>query len=614
MKKLYFFIASLLLISLVSFSQEGAKIKIDVPDGPVPWNNLNLNNNPATFQFAIVTDRTGGHRPGVFLDGVQKLNLLQPEFVMSVGDLIEGYTEDTARLNWEWNQFTGFIDSLQMPFFYTPGNHDFTNKVMKEKWEELFGKSYYHFLYKDVLFLCLNSEDNYRGAGKGTIDDEQYNYINKVLQENKDVKWTLVFMHQPLWNQNDTKRWKDVEKLLEPRKHTVFVGHNHRYRKYERNNGKYFILATTGGGSSLRGPDFGEFDHVVWVTMTDDGPILANLLLEGIWHEDVMTDEFADFIFPINNNFPVHIAPIFLAENAFAKASTTMKITNNSNYEMMADFSFQSSKNLVVDPGRFKGPIDPNNVKETELDIEGFKISNVEKIDPLKMNVKLSYAVTDRPEVELERQFNIRPAVKYEAKRSSKSIKIDGKLNDWGDLEYHITNDSYISADPFSHKGDKDASSNFSIKHDDKFVYIGAKILDDEIIAPEGKSPLRQDALFIFLDARPVTESCMNSGQNMFSDWMLIAISPDKAGTVYRKNSLPKGTKTAIQKIKKGYALEAAIPITYFNEKQLGTWKSFRFNIMINDYDQGGKHNTRISWKPLWNGKANYVGSGTFFK
>ena len=312
MKRILSTIVTLLISLSFGFAQEGAKINIQEAKGPTPWNNLNVNNNPATFQFAIVTDRTGGHRPGVFLDGVQKLNLLQPEFVMSVGDLIEGYTEDTAKLNWEWKQFTGFIDSLDMPFFYLPGNHDMTNKVMKEKWNELFGKSYYHFLYKDVLFLCLNSEDNYRGAGKGTIDDEQYNYIEKALSENKNAKWTLVFMHQPLWNQNDTKRWKDVEKLLEPRKHTVFVGHNHRYRKYERNNGKYFVLATTGGGSALRGPNFGEFDHVVWVTMTDEGPILANLLLEGIWNENVMTNDFADFIFPISNNFPVQIDPIFI--------------------------------------------------------------------------------------------------------------------------------------------------------------------------------------------------------------------------------------------------------------------------------------------------------------
>src|SRR5262249_14438497 len=72
-----------------------------------PWTTLELNNQPRNFQFAIVTDRTGGHRPGVFADAVRKLNLLQPEFVISVGDLIEGYSEDPGQWALEWAEFQG---------------------------------------------------------------------------------------------------------------------------------------------------------------------------------------------------------------------------------------------------------------------------------------------------------------------------------------------------------------------------------------------------------------------------------------------------------------------------------------------------------------------------
>ena len=55
-----------------------------------PWTHLRVNNRPDEFRFAFVTDRTGGARPGVFERAVTQLNLLQPEFVVSVGDLIEG--------------------------------------------------------------------------------------------------------------------------------------------------------------------------------------------------------------------------------------------------------------------------------------------------------------------------------------------------------------------------------------------------------------------------------------------------------------------------------------------------------------------------------------------
>ena len=44
-----------------------------------------------------MSDRTGGNRWGVFQDAIFKLNLLQPEFVMSVGDMIQGYTRGPQR-------------------------------------------------------------------------------------------------------------------------------------------------------------------------------------------------------------------------------------------------------------------------------------------------------------------------------------------------------------------------------------------------------------------------------------------------------------------------------------------------------------------------------------
>ena len=94
------------------------------PEDRNPWSNLRLNNEPETFRFAIVSDRTGGHRAQVFSQAVERLNLMQPEFVLSVGDLIEGYTDDKSKLTSQWREFQSYISQLQMPFFYVPGNHD----------------------------------------------------------------------------------------------------------------------------------------------------------------------------------------------------------------------------------------------------------------------------------------------------------------------------------------------------------------------------------------------------------------------------------------------------------------------------------------------------------
>src|SRR5262249_2943810 len=137
-------------------------------------------------------------RANIFSHAVEKLNLLQPEFVLSVGDLIEGGNKDDKKLDAEWKEVDSFIERLQMPFFYVPGNHDHGTKKTAQLWQEKFGRSYYHFLYKNVLFLCLNTDDP-PGSGAGNLGEEQVRYARDVLDANRSVRWTIVAMHKPIW-------------------------------------------------------------------------------------------------------------------------------------------------------------------------------------------------------------------------------------------------------------------------------------------------------------------------------------------------------------------------------------------------------------------------------
>lgn len=254
-----------------------------------PWTHLRINNDPNEFRFAVVSDRTGGHREKVFSRAVEQLNLLQPEFVVSVGDLIEGYSKDQGKVAAEWKEFQGYVSKLQMPFFYVPGNHDLSNQVQQKVWDEKFGRRHYHFVYRNVLFLALNSDDAPEKEKEGFIGSDQAAYVKKTLSENSSVRWTVVLLHRPLWVQPNTSKngWLEVEQLLAGRNYTVFAGHVHRFQKFVRNGQRHYQLATTGGGSKMRGTRYGEFDHIVWVTMKNDGPILANILLDGVYAEDM---------------------------------------------------------------------------------------------------------------------------------------------------------------------------------------------------------------------------------------------------------------------------------------------------------------------------------------
>jgi hypothetical protein len=258
-------------------------------DGRNPWTSLKINDAPETFHFAVVSDRTGGHRARVFSQAVEQLNMLQPAFVLSVGDLIEGYSKEPAVLAEQWKEFQGYVHRLQMPFFYVPGNHDLANAVESQEWQNRFGRRYYHFVYKNVLFLLLCTDDPYEAGSGARMSKEQGAWVQKVLKENPDVRWTIVALHKPIWTEKNLEQsgWLDIEKSLAGRSYTVFAGHIHRYQKFVRNGMNYYQLSTTGGVSKMRGLPYGEFDHIAWVTMKREGPVMANVLLNGVYPESM---------------------------------------------------------------------------------------------------------------------------------------------------------------------------------------------------------------------------------------------------------------------------------------------------------------------------------------
>jgi hypothetical protein len=289
--------------------------------GAKPWTAENFKNDPDNFQFAIIGDRTGGANvEGTFQLAVGQLNLLQPEFVINVGDIIEGYSDDKAELNAEWDEVDGMLGELDMPFFRTPGNHDIANEIAQAVWRDRHGATYYHFLYKNVLFLVLDSEDPPRKAPDGIKEklalynklqvedppkaqamlaefmadeaviaalgkpvefgEQQMTYIESVLEQNADVRWTFLFLHEPAW-ENPSDSFKAIQGLLANRDHTFFGGHLHYYDYDDIDGSEHITMGPAGASFHQEGP--GNVDHMMWVTMTENGPQMGNIALKGIF-------------------------------------------------------------------------------------------------------------------------------------------------------------------------------------------------------------------------------------------------------------------------------------------------------------------------------------------
>ena len=283
-------------------------------EGPTPWTHSQFDNTNEKFTFAVFSDLNGGERERIFEVAVAQLALLRPELIMSIGDLIDGDSEDRSALIEEWQWFDQRASRTQAPVFYVGGNHDLTNKVMQDLWSERYGPKYYHFIYKNVLFLALDTEDysekvskklsSARAAFKavqksgdlkkasqmeymrmperltGDVSGNQVDYFLKVLAENPDVHWTFLFMHKPVWLKEEEPDFLALEDALSNRPYTLFNGHLHTYSHHVRKGRDYIMLGTTGGAH--RPNQKMSFDHLTLVTVDREGPTIVNLKLEGI--------------------------------------------------------------------------------------------------------------------------------------------------------------------------------------------------------------------------------------------------------------------------------------------------------------------------------------------
>jgi hypothetical protein len=298
---------------VASSSGPRALMQHDIVRGPTPWTERDFSFDPDAVRFAVFADVTGGERDGVLDIAIEQLNMLRPEFVVNVGDLIEG-GNSRAEVDQQWDVFDARVRRSESPVFYTGGNHDLVGKELRDAWQDRVGPRFYYFRYRDVLFLVFDTEDYPRDRldemaelrdealavaerrgwdayantkyarlpedETGYISQMQSDYMIRALADNADVRWTFLLMHKAPWANGDMRTWNTIERYLADRPYTVFHGHRHAYQYEERNGRDYIRLGTTGG---VFEPENGlAVDQLVWVTVDREGAHVANLQMSGI--------------------------------------------------------------------------------------------------------------------------------------------------------------------------------------------------------------------------------------------------------------------------------------------------------------------------------------------
>jgi len=625
----------LLLVGCGSPTANSAAIEADHGGGAAPWTHLDANDADADFHFVIVSDRTGGARPGVFASAVPKVGLLEPAFVLSVGDLIEGYTEDLAQIDAEWDEFDGFIEELEVPFFYVAGNHDMSNRAMAEAWQARFGPSYYRFVYKDVLFIVLNSElfgmvsDPDTPVPGPWTQAEQLAFVERTLAEVPDPRWTIVVVHQPLWDYGGGARgdWPQVEAMLAGRDHTVFAGHFHHYVKHIRQDNKYFTLATTGGGSDLRGGIYGEFDHVAMVSMTAAGPRIANLMLDGIHDEDVVTANVRDTMRWLQE--AVTSEPILGEGETFSEGPVAFRVANDGSEDLIVAYHVDPAEDLRFHGAGGTATIAPGASEPFTFELSAREPLPYAAIRPGRVFWSLSTSRGGEP-VHLDVTSALLPVAALPLPKGDVPT-VDGDLAEWNELPHRVDRQGDIASAPTA---STDIAYSFGLREAGGDLYLAARVEDDSLLIDPDRGLLTQDSLMIALDSRddPARSANLRLHAATRRDLAQMAVGFVTLADIVEESYYLKflqASRDAVQWktqiTEKGYDVELKVDGAYLDTHAGGTWETVRLAIAAVDWDQGesvnripwyskGTDAVVLYWLPDRFGRAPVAASGTFVR
>jgi len=166
------------------------------------------------FSFAFLTDihlEPERHAIEGFRSAIEAVNSLNPEFVITGGDLVfDALSVKEQRADSLFNIYIECIRSLKMPFYNTMGNHDIFGAMREsgispenplygtKMYEAKLGKKYYSFEHKGWKFFVLRSvqitpDRKYTGA----IDSAQMVWIREELANTDKSVPLVIISHMP---------------------------------------------------------------------------------------------------------------------------------------------------------------------------------------------------------------------------------------------------------------------------------------------------------------------------------------------------------------------------------------------------------------------------------
>ena len=255
---------------------------------------MSNNTDHPIFSFAIVADTHLTRKESLSFDGndaagnklaamynnlVARVNAMNPEFVVHLGDITDPVPVSTE-FSASAQVFHKASEVFTMPYYLVPGNHDVGEKIHPalpkindevsitkdaiDQYEKHFGRQRYSFEHGGCLFLVINTMLMNSGLEE---EQEQWDWLDETLHDNAG-KRVFVFAHYPLYlsardepdfydNIDEPARSRLIELLAQYSIEGYYAGHVHNFFYNYLNGMHQFVLPSTG----IIRTDYMEFFH-----------------------------------------------------------------------------------------------------------------------------------------------------------------------------------------------------------------------------------------------------------------------------------------------------------------------------------------------------------------
>jgi len=220
-----------------------------------------------SVRFIILGDRTGEEQPGVYEKVLRAATAENPDFILSVGDTIQGFDDARAEREWQdWNRLAEPFRKFQ--FYLTPGNHDIWSGLSERLYRKYSRRPlHYSFDSGSAHFTVL---DNSRAEEPAA---SELSFLEEDLKTHPASQPKFVISHRPSWALKALTRDPDFAIHRLARKYGaayVVAGHIHQMLHYSLEGVEYVSVPSSGGhlrdsGRYLDGWFFGYAS----VTVTD---------------------------------------------------------------------------------------------------------------------------------------------------------------------------------------------------------------------------------------------------------------------------------------------------------------------------------------------------------